>query len=69
MPLDEVGNANGLAMLLCACCGSATLHQHNVCVHCKTLVVFPSMRMKLGKLKLSKTARRVLCRTVKVVGA
>ena len=64
MLAEEVGTATGLATLLCACCGIATLHQHNVCIRCKTMVVFPSMRTGLGRLKLSKTARRVFGRTV-----
>lgn len=59
MLAEEVGTANGLTMLLCACCGTSTLHQHNVCLRCKTLVVFPSMRAGFGKFRLSKTARRV----------
>jgi hypothetical protein len=64
MLAEEVGAVPGFATLLCACCGIATLHQHNVCLRCKTLVVFPSMRTGFGTIKLSKTARRVFGKSV-----
>lgn len=57
MALDELGTANGLSMLLCACCGMATLHRKNVCVQCHTIIVFPAEQRKV---RLSKHARRLL---------
>ena len=57
MALDEIGAANGIGMLLCANCGMATLHRNNICIGCRTQVIFPSQQTKV---KLSKNARKVL---------
>ena len=45
--MNETGPANGLSYLLCAWCGISTLHRFNVCVHCKTVVIFPSEQRKV----------------------
>jgi hypothetical protein len=47
MAQDETGTANGLARMLCALCGCETLHSHNRCVQCHTIVVFPSEQRKV----------------------